>query len=65
MSAGINVAGGKLDKVTGDQFSQRDFACLAVADDRGGDAESWLELGGRRIGAGFLDENAVKRLAPP
>ena len=53
---GDHVAGGELDHVAGHQFAQRHFLGLAVADDRGGDADHRLELGGGRVGPGLLDE---------
>src|SRR4030095_7954231 len=53
---GDHVAGGKLDDVSRDQFGQWNFPFFFVADDSGRDMDHRLELGGRRIGAGLLQE---------
>ena len=55
-SPGIMSPAESLTTSPGTSSLERDFPGLAVAHDGGGDADHRLELGGGRVGAGFLDE---------
>ena len=54
--AGNHVAGGKFHHIAGHQLFERNFPGLAAAHHRGRDLDHRLELGGRVIGLGFLNE---------
>ena len=54
--AGDHVAGGELDHIAGDEVGKWNLARLAVAHHGSGNADHFLELGGRSVGPRLLHE---------